>query len=376
MAVTPKTYPKVLFHGSYADYVAIETKDTNKLYVCTDVGKIFKGSVDVTEAITTVATKPNTPVAGKLYYVTGTHTLEMYNGSAWVVLSYPLTTTVASTSTDVEVPSAKAVYDFVEDEISAAIGGDGVVAAVEEDTTAGKIKVTDGQGNVTHVTVKEAALKPTWDGTTRVLTIPIAGENDPVTVNIGKDIFIDESGDNSYHSDTNEIWLTLNDGSATSDPTVIKIPVAGLVDTYTVADTASIDLTLNDHQISAALRLKADATGFTNALQIDSNGGAYVDLGSYATTAALTSAQNTLQGNIDSLAQGAVANNTAAIATLNGDNTTAGSVAKQVKDAVDALANGAVADNTAAAAAAQAKADQNEADIAALAAATTVWGTF
>lgn len=45
----------------------------------------------------------------------------------------------------------------------------------------------------------------------------------------------------------------------------------------------------------------------------------------------------TAQTKFEELASGQVATNTAAIATLNGSNTTAGSVAKQVKDASDAI---------------------------------------
>lgn len=45
----------------------------------------------------------------------------------------------------------------------------------------------------------------------------------------------------------------------------------------------------------------------------------------------------TAQTKLEELASGQVATNTAAIATLNGSNTTAGSVAKQVKDASDAI---------------------------------------
>ena len=68
---------------------------------------------------------------------------------------------------------------------------------------------------------------------------------------------------------------------------------------------------------------------------------------------------------------------------MNGDSSVDGSVDAKIKAESDILKAGVIktAQDTADqavtdAAAAQAKADQNEADIAALAAATTVWGTF
>ena len=36
---------KILYYGLQAAYDALETKDADKLYFCTDSKKIFKGSV-------------------------------------------------------------------------------------------------------------------------------------------------------------------------------------------------------------------------------------------------------------------------------------------------------------------------------------------
>ena len=55
--------------------------------------------------------------------------------------------------------------------------------------------------------------------------------------------------------------------------------------------------------------------------------------GNYEAAGAVNTAKTELQGNIDALANGAVAQNTAAIAKLNGDASTTGSVAKAVADA-------------------------------------------
>lgn len=59
--------------------------------------------------------------------------------------------------------------------------------------------------------------------------------------------------------------------------------------------------------------------------------------GNYESAGSVNTAKQELQKNIDALANGAVASNTAAIATLNGDASTAGSVAKAVADSAATL---------------------------------------
>ena len=139
---------KILYYGLQAGYDAIQNKDSSILYFCTDSKKIFKGEVEITEQVRYAASKTGlTPVAGKLYIFADTGTAEIYNGSAWTVVSYPILKSVAGGgagitvgSTDVQVPSAKAVYDYVQ----GIIAGDSVVTAVTTSVTAGYIDVTTG----------------------------------------------------------------------------------------------------------------------------------------------------------------------------------------------------------------------------------------
>jgi hypothetical protein len=277
MSATPKEYFQILRAGTQANYAALATKDERVLYFCTDTGKLYKGSVDFTNSIIKAASKPQTPVQGKVYVLADTGTVEFYDGTNWVVISYPLATSVSASSDDDHVASAKAVYDAIQ----AAISGDGVVNAVEASTTEGNISVTT-DGTTSDVVVHGVVTTPSYEASSRTFTFPVSDGND-VVVELGKDIFIDPEGDNSYHPDTKEIWLTLNDGSATSDPTVIKIPADGLVNIISTEDTTSVDLTYNTSTgvMSAAVILKPNSqeTGaeFTNSLQL-ANDGLYVDL--------------------------------------------------------------------------------------------------
>ena len=315
---TPKTYANIIKYGTQASYAALANKDANVLYFCTDTGKLYKGTVDFTDSVVYAAEKPQTPIVGKLYVLSGSGTAETFDGTNWHVISYSMVTTMTGAD-DNHVASAKAIKDYVD----AAVGGGDVVKNIaNKANTEATLVITKGDDTTSDLTLAGVVTTPSYDATTRTFTFPISDGNDFV-VELGKDIFIDPEGDNSYHADTKEIWLTLNDGSATTDPTVIKIPADGLVNIISVTDTQSVDLTYNTTTgvLSADVNLKPDSATpgaeFTNSLKLAADG-LYVDLSNYYTK----------------------------------------TEADAITDAIEA------------------KADQNTVDIAALAAATAVWGTF
>ncbi len=404
------TYPKIFMHGVQANYDALQKKDANVLYFCTDTKKIYKGDIDFTDSVIIAAKKPETNiVTGKLYVLADTGTVEVYAGGAWHVVSYPVATEITAAADDVHVATAKAVWDAVQ----AAVSGDGVVNAVETSTVEGAVKVTTN-GKATDVKVHGVVTTPTYDATTRKFTFPVSDGN-PVVVELGKDIFIDKTGNNRYEN--GNLYIYLNDGTGAGDATELVIPVTGLVTDYFGDDTATIqvDVDASTHKVTARAILKADSETFTNALKSD-DGGLYVDLSAYTTKTYVDGEINRVEGTADAAKAQAEANKTA-IGVLNGDAATDGSVAKAVKDAVDALdktvTQAAGADGLALEvveengllksvkgsikagtydAAGAAKAVQGEttktvkeledaatedaANLAALAEATTVWGTF
>ena len=357
---------KILYYGLQADYNDLQNKDSNILYFCTDSKKIFKGDVEMTEQVRFAAVKANVsaPVAGKLYIFADTGTVEVYNGSTWTVISYPILLTkntqtgepgITNASTDAQVPSAKAVYDYVQ----SIVGGDDVVVSVAESETEGAVDVTNGAGTTTTVYVHGAVTTPTYDATTRTFTFPIADDAEhPVVVELGTDIFIDPEANNRYED--GNIYLYLNDGTASTDPTELVIPVTSLVTDYFGDDTSTISVNIDNttHKVTADVRVRPDSsvTGseFTNLIKVSSATGAegiYFDrtqLDANTSAIELLNAADSVTGSVahavKELADGQVALNTAAIEVLNGDSSTTGSVAKAVND----LATGAVADNTAA----------------------------
>lgn len=372
------TYPQILKAGLQDAYSKIAVKDANVLYFCTDTGKIYKGDVDFTNSVVVAASKPATPIVGKLYVLADTNTCEIYTGSAWKVVSYPMATTVDVNSDDVHVASAKAIYDAIQAAVADLGGSANTVKSVAAGTDPATLKVTTGDGEESTVTVPGVAKAPVWDADARKLTVPVTGGDD-VVVNIGKDIFIDPAAHNGYDEATKSIVIYLNDGSGeTKEPTKISIPATGLVDVYTAQGGNGISANVTDgNVIEVSLVLDPDSK---NALVLGTNG-LMLDLSAYAKTADVTNVTDALQTAVEK-AQKQADDNKAAIEVLNGADTVEGSVDNKIKVAKTAI-DAAVGE-------VKKTADQNKADIAtaneairantdniaALAAATTVWGTF
>ena len=122
--------------------------------------------------------------------------------------------------------------------------------------------------------------------------------------------------------------------------TLPETDISGLIPKITGATagnvvTAKADGTVEDSGIKAAdLATKAEVKAVED--KADANATA-IEAINNADTGILKTAKDYADSKVKDLADGAVATNTAAIATLNGDEVTAGSVKKAVKDAVDPI---------------------------------------
>ena len=212
---------------------------------------------------------------------------------------------------------------------------------------------------------------PSYDASTRKFTFPVVGGSD-VTVELGKDVFIDPAGNNRYEN--GNIYLYLNDGSEGSEATELVIPVTSLVTDYFGDDTDSIEVDIDNgtHKVTAKAVLRQDTSDFTNALKLSTVEGAkglYVDLSEVnAAIKALQDRVTTAEGKLNVLEGDVNTENSVDWKIAQESTILKTGVIKTAQDTADQAVNDA--------ANAQAKADQNEADIAALATATTVWGTF
>ena len=320
------TFEKILLFGAYANYKALQSKDANKLYFTSDTRQLFKGSDLMTEALREVATRPETPAQGVIYHVGG-KTLEMWDGSKWTVLVPEIVTELSDS--DAAIPTSKAAKTYIDSAIkNLSKGGDIVQSVVAGDGDA-ELSVTTG-GVAADVVVPGVVTTPTYDASTRTITLPVSTGED-VVIALGKDIFIDSTADNKYNAETKNIELYLNDGKDSTTATKIEIPAAGLVDVYTGAATATATVSVSDaNVITANVKLSTDSK---NALTTDGQNGLILDLTEVnaAITAAQSAADAAQKDATQALKDAKTAND--AIAILNGDNTVEGSVKKQIATA-------------------------------------------
>lgn len=350
------TYTQILNYGTQAAYDALQTKNPDLLYFCSDTGKLYKGSVDYTNNLVVAATKPEAPIAGKIYFLSDTNTVEVYVNGNWKVVSYPIATTVDIDSDDMHVASAKAVYDAIMAAVEDVTSASNTVSAVEAGTEAGTFKVTKGDGTSETVSLTGVVTTPTWDATSRKLTIPVVG-GDTLEVNIGKDIYIDSTAANGYNAETGNIDLYLNDGSDNAEPTLISIPASALIDVYTGTTSNGTNVTVGDDNVIKVDLVIDPVEG--NALVLTESG-LKVDLSAYAKSSEVQSVQTTLQNQIQ-LVNETVTENKANIATMQTDITDLKSADISLSDRVTVV---------------EGKAKTNEENISALSTAATSWGTF
>lgn len=312
MAITDKTSTyvnKVLFTGTQAAIEAATRTETG-LYFATDTHKIYKGTEDYSQEARIVTALPTVVAKNALYVIvdnSGNFVKAVAtNGSAaQTEISWAKTTEISSTSSDAEIPTAAAVKSYVD----GAIGGDSVVHTLEASTTAAANLLVDSSQAVE---VPGVALIPTWESTTRTLTIPYTAIGSTtassVVMNLGLDAVVNY-GDYDATTETLRFWLTTHDHEEYPNDPSFTVPVADLIDEIQVADTDSLNLTYttSTNTISGEV-IVSGKTG--NALQLltsqttAADNGFYVDLSDYATTSAVAAVADdvtTLDGNVDAL---------------------------------------------------------------------------
>ena len=247
-------------YGSKTNYEALETKDANTLYFLTDTLQLFKGTKEYTKSWTMVSSLPTTgQTQGIIYIRTVDFTLHIWNGTEYIQLSKSVVTKIPeNNSSDDNIPTTKAVADYVDGKIS---------------------EITDIQGKfVTDVTYKEGVLSvskngeaiattmtgvvhtPTYDAETRTIKMEIFG-GDELTIALGKDAFV-KSGTYDATKKTIELTLTNDDQ--------ISIPVGSLIDIYTGLATPTTETNVSsDNKISVKVKVSAKAN---NSITVEEDG--------------------------------------------------------------------------------------------------------
>lgn len=337
---------KFLLTGVKADLPAV--RDANKLYWCSDTRELYKGMDLYTEAVRVVSALPATMAQGVLYILPSGE-VKMYDGSTVITVAKPYFTSadglLTAANTDDQVATAKAVYDSITYAVGEVVKNGGIVNNVIS-TKAGTITVTKGDYNKldsatavysasttyfvksgdayvveavadasdfatkvasadglyvsadeTDVAIKGVVVNPTYDASTRTITLPFADGTQSLEINLGKDIFLDPTAQNKYNTATGNIELYLNDGNG-GTPTMISIPASDLVDIYTGgthtdgSTTVTID---SNNEITATVNVSADAD---NRLSKKADG-LYVDAPSKAQFTSLSSDVDALEASLN-----------------------------------------------------------------------------
>lgn len=226
--------------GKYADYKALEVKDAGTLYFTSDTHQLFKGPVEYTRSVRIVENLPSAENGeqGVFYVKTPQMTVHAFNGSDFIQVTKEIVTAIpASGATDDNIPSTKAVADYVSDKVAEVVGGKGVFVT-DVTYNAGVLSVAKGDAPVT-TTLTGVVHTPTYDAETRTIKMPVFG-GDELTINLGKDMVV-KSG--AYNAVTKEIELTISTGE------VVKIPAAALVDVYTGGASKTASVTVSDKNV-------------------------------------------------------------------------------------------------------------------------------
>lgn len=191
-----ETYTHLLVYGNYANYLAIGTKDPDKLYFCQDIGKLFKGEVDFSNNFKS-GTSSETPsvanaIPGFIYYETDTKKFKTKIGNALVEIGTPIdavgdstTHTLSASSADDHTPSSKNVWLFGQWILGQATGGAAVVKDVASDNTnAAQVIVTKGDNSTTAVKINKVFTGASAGSTAGTVNFAVSGTTTPTTVTV------------------------------------------------------------------------------------------------------------------------------------------------------------------------------------------------
>ena len=246
-------------YGTKARYDALAPKDMDTLYFTTDTMQMFKGTTEYTKSTKMVSSLPAAgQVQGIIYFRMTDYTMHIWNGVEFVQLNKKTITQIPADATNDDIPTTKAVADYVNAKVAAV---EGIKGKFVTDVTynAGVLSVAKGDEPVT-TTLTGVVHEPTYDAETRTIKMPVFG-GDTLTIALGKDLVV-KSG--VYNTETHEIELTITTGE------VIKIPVGSLIDIYIGVATSTATVTVSDdNKISVAVRVSAKAN---NSITIEEDG--------------------------------------------------------------------------------------------------------
>lgn len=331
------------FAGTLEQYTGLAAKDANSLYIIEDAGRIYKGDKNVTSDTSLVTSVPDSLQADKVAIVqvsASDQTMyDIYVGNASNV-PVKVQPGVVSNADDFNNDSTfgsytatvSAIKTFVNQAVQDATSG-ASAAFINASFADGTLTFTpaDSSGNKT-VELTNVAHGIQWDPDQFKLTIPQYGVEEDVVINIPKDFFL-QSGEyiedheftpdgegEPYHSPALHLVVNIQGGQVGTKKD-IYIPVKDLVDTYTVASTDTVTLTLSpQNNISAQVKFDTTTvqTGDEHILVKTATGLAETTKSLNAIAGDISTAVNTAKGEINANLPGAGEADKVIISTANG----------------------------------------------------------
>lgn len=249
------------YYGTKANYNSLQTKSADTLYFITDTLQLYKGEDEYTKSMQFVSQLPANGEArqGILYILQSDFSAYRFTGQAYQKLFLGYATAIPNVSpTDDNVPTTKAVADYVNAKIAAITGSaDGWVSDVTYNN--GTLTVVKSSGG-TETTLSHVAHDVSYDVATQTLTVPMFGD-ESLSINFAQ---ISSVSGGQYNSETGNIELVLGNGN------IVEIPIGSLIDVYTGIATQTTETSVsNDNKISVRVKLSASAN---NALTLEQDG--------------------------------------------------------------------------------------------------------
>lgn len=242
---------QVLFYAVTAEqYANLATKNDNAIYFITDGNRIYKGSMPYAHPVAVVDEFPTAGESGTLYIHKNTYEAKTYNGTTWVTVSLPVVTSIGTSPTNAQLPTAQAVKNYLDGEIVKVNSGlSGAISNVGYDAESKSISVQKGSGDPIVTALTGFFDGVSFDGSTGELSFTANGGT-PVKVNLPVEQFLSAA---TYDNVSNILTLTL------SNETKFDVNLADLVDTYSGESSNTATVSVNEGKITASVNVSAEA---------------------------------------------------------------------------------------------------------------------
>lgn len=315
-------------YGTKARFDALDVRDNDTLYFLTDTLQFYKGNQEYGKSAKIVSVLPEAnQVQGVIYFRMTDYTMHIWNGTEFLQLNKKTVTQIpADGATNDDMPTTKAVADYVQAKIEQVEGKKGLYVS-DVTYSDGVISVSKNDEPV-KTTLTGVVHAPTYDPDTRTIKMPVFG-GDELTIALGKDLVVKRG---VYNNATQNIELTITTGE------VIKIPVGSLIDIYVGVATSTAEVTVSDdNRISVNVKVSTKAD---NSIVIEKDG-LYVAVPDAYTKAEVDSKVKAVQDALTNHTNDTTVHITAAERTAWNEKVTHAELTASHDDAVDKAAKDA-----------------------------------